>query len=104
MHGAKGLSGRIVFIPGLKEEILPGPWRQSYPGLVLEAARLCYVSITRARAACILSYARTRIVNGRFSRQTASRFCPHLGRVFANRTSGLSPQEVQQILRTCAEL
>ncbi|HIE47441.1 TPA: ATP-dependent helicase [Candidatus Bipolaricaulota bacterium] len=79
MHGAKGLSGQIVFIPGLEEEILPGPWRQPYPGLVLEAARLLYVSITRARAACILSHARTRIVNGRFSRQTASRFCPHLG-------------------------
>lgn len=55
MHGAKGLSSRIVFVPGLEEHIFPGPWRQPYPGLVLEAARLLYVSITRARAACILS-------------------------------------------------
>ena len=55
MHGAKGLSGKIVFIPGLEEEILPGPWRQPYPGLVLEAARLLYVSITRARATCIIT-------------------------------------------------
>jgi superfamily I DNA/RNA helicase len=55
MHGAKGLSARIVFIPGLEDDIFPGPWRQPYPGLVLEAARLLYVSMTRARAACILT-------------------------------------------------
>jgi len=62
MHGAKGLSARVVFIPGLEEETLPGPRRQPHPGLVLEAARLLYVSITRARVACIISYAQTRIV------------------------------------------
>ena len=56
MHGAKGLSAQIVFIPGLMEELLPGELRRPYPGLVLEAARMLYVSITRARAACILSY------------------------------------------------
>jgi len=33
MHGAKGLSARVVFIPGLEEETLPGPWRQPHaPG------------------------------------------------------------------------
>jgi superfamily I DNA/RNA helicase len=25
MHGAKGLSGRVVFLPGLEEQIFPGP-------------------------------------------------------------------------------
>ena len=79
MHGAKGLSGKVVFIPGLEEEILPGPWRQPYPGLVLEAARLLYVSITRARATCIISYARTRVVHGQFGSHTPSRFAVHLG-------------------------
>jgi superfamily I DNA/RNA helicase len=62
MHGAKGLSARVVFIPGLEDHIFPGPWRQPYAGLVLEAARLLYVSITRARAACVLSYATRRRV------------------------------------------
>jgi superfamily I DNA/RNA helicase len=104
MHGAKGLSARIVFIPGLEEETLPGPWRQPYPGLVLEAARLLYVSITRARATCIISYSGTRIVNGRFSRQTPSRFCAQLGGAFSYRTNGLSAQEVQQAIQTCALL
>jgi DNA helicase-2/ATP-dependent DNA helicase PcrA len=97
MHGAKGLSGKVVFIPGLEEEILPGPWRQPYPGLVLEAARLLYVSITRARAACIIGYARTRVVHGQFGGQTPSRFAVHLGSSFLARTAGLSTPEVQHI-------
>jgi DNA helicase-2/ATP-dependent DNA helicase PcrA len=104
MHGAKGLSARVVFIPGLEEETLPGPWRQPYPGLVLEAARLLYVSITRARAACIMSYAGTRVVNGQFSRRTPSRFCAQLGGIFCYRTNGLTAQEVQQVLQVCTGL
>lgn len=104
MHGSKGLSGRVVFVPGLEEEILPGPWRQPYPGLVLEAARLLYVSVTRARAACVISYAGTRMVNGQFSHQTASRFCAQLGGPFTYRATGLSAPEVQQIVQECAGL
>jgi len=104
MHGAKGLSAKVVFIPGIEEEILPGPWRQPYPGLVLEAARLLYVSITRARAACIMSYATTRTVNGQFRRQTSSRFAGHLGGAFAVRTSGLTTAEIAQIKNEASHL
>ena len=104
MHGAKGLSARIVFIPGLEEEIIPGPRRQPYPGLVLEAARLLYVSITRARAACILTYAQRRIVNGQFTNQHASRFTASLNGGFAQRQNGLTAGEVQAILQQIAIL
>lgn len=104
MHGAKGLSAKVVFIPGLEEQILPGPWRQPYPGLVLEAARLLYVSVTRARGACVISFARTRIVNGQFSQQVPSRFCAQLGGGFGPRASGLSVPEVQALAQECATL
>ena len=104
MHGAKGLSARVVFIPALEAEILPGPWRRPYPGLVLEAARLLYVSITRARAACIISYAKKRIVYGSSTSQTHSRFCTQLGNTFTDRNDGLISTEVQQIVNTCANL
>lgn len=105
MHGAKGLSAPIVFIPGLMEEILPGEQRRPYPGLVLEAARMLYVSITRARAACVLTYAGTRIVYGRFSRQTPSRFAAHLGGTFKYRDgTGLNACEEDQILQICSNL
>ena len=92
MHGAKGLSGRIVFIPALEEDIFPGPWRQPHPGLILEAARLLYVSITRARAACILSYARSRVINGQFGWRAPSRFAADLNGPFLERTTGLNAQ------------
>ena len=104
MHGAKGLSARIVFIPGLMEEILPGDRRRPYPGLILEAARMLYVSITRARATCILSYAGTRIVYGQFSRQAPSRFAAHLAGSFEYRNTGLTIAEVDQILQSCQNL
>jgi len=98
MHGAKGLSSRIVFVPGLEEHIFPGPWRQPYPGLVLEAARILYVSITRARAACILSYAAQRRIQGPIRSTAASRFTTHLNAAFSPRLNGLQQPEVQQIL------
>jgi DNA helicase-2/ATP-dependent DNA helicase PcrA len=104
MHGAKGLSAGVVFIPGLEEEILPGPWRQPFPGLVLEAARLLYVSVTRARAACIISYAGTRIVNGQFTRHAPSRLCMQLGGRFTYKTGGLISPEVQNIVQDFSTL
>lgn len=104
MHGAKGLSSRIVFVPGLEEHIFPGPWRQPYPGLVLEAARLLYVSITRARAACILSYATQRRVQGPMRPTAASRFTASLNGPFSVRVNGLQPPEVQHILAEIANL
>jgi DNA helicase-2/ATP-dependent DNA helicase PcrA len=104
MHGAKGLSGKIVFIPGLEEEVLPGPWRRPYPGLVLEAARLLYVAMTRARAVCALSYARTRTVHGQFQNRVASRFAAHTGGAFAARTSGLTATEIGAVMSEISQL
>ncbi|HWE37518.1 MAG TPA: ATP-dependent helicase [Isosphaeraceae bacterium] len=104
MHGAKGLSGHVVFIPGLEEQILPGEKKKPYPGLVTEAARMLYVSITRARAACIMSYARTRVVHGNQSRQTHSRFVTQTGGSFSSRTVGLDDSEVGQIAACCGQL
>jgi hypothetical protein len=104
MHGAKGLSSPIVFVPGLEEHIFPGPWRQPYPGLVLEAARLLYVSITRARAVCILSYAAQRRVQGPMRATSASRFTTSLNGPFATRANGLQQPEVQQIKAEIANL
>jgi DNA helicase-2/ATP-dependent DNA helicase PcrA len=104
MHGAKGLGATVTFVPALEEEILPGPRRQPYPGLVLEAARMLYVSITRARAACILSFARTRFVYGAVANHTRSRFVPHLAGPFLPRTSGLDAADVSEIILSAANL
>jgi len=97
MHGAKGLSATVVFVPGLEETILPGSFRQPYPGLVLEAARLLYVSITRARAGCVLSYADRRLVYGQIARQNPSHFLAHTGGGFQPRNNGLTNPEIARI-------
>jgi DNA helicase-2/ATP-dependent DNA helicase PcrA len=104
MHGAKGLSARVVFVPGLEEEIFPGPYRQPYPGLILEAARLLYVSLSRARAACIVSLARSRVVHGQVVNHAASRFTNALGGPFTQQTGGLTAPEVAAIVADCAAL
>jgi len=101
MHGAKGLSAQVVFIPGLEDTILPGEKRRPYPGLVLEAARMLYVSITRARYMCILTYARTRIVFGALTQPPPSRFASALGTHFQRRGDGLSTDEAA---RTAADI
>jgi superfamily I DNA/RNA helicase len=104
MHGAKGLSAQVVFIPGMEEHIFPGPWRQPYPGLILEAARLLYVSITRARAACFVTHSSNRRIQGRRTGMAPSRFTTSLNGPFVNRGAGLQPADVQQIMTDIANL
>lgn len=104
LHSAKGLSAKIVFIPGLEEELLPGARRAPYPAQVQEAARLLYVGITRARSCCIISYASSRFINGMNKHQTASRYALSTGLVFNQRALGLSPSEIAQICTDCKNL
>lgn len=104
MHNAKGLGAQVVFVPGLEEQVLPGERRRRFPGLVLEAARLLYVSISRARAACVLSYARRRVVYGESVTHAPSRFATSLNGPFGQRQAGLTQQEAQAIASDCAQL
>ena len=104
MHGAKGLSARIVFIPGLEEGLLPNEHQTPYLAQVLEAARLLYVSITRARAACILSLAQRRTLQGQFRPRVPSRFAQHTGGAFDQRNEGLTEQEIAVISATLNDL
>ncbi len=104
MHGAKGLSAKVVFIPGLEENMLPGVKRIPYTGLVLEAARMLYVSITRAKSTCVVSYANYRLINGANTRQTPSRFLRNLNGQFAQRTDGFDDFEADSIIASCNNL
>ncbi|MDO8392463.1 MAG: ATP-dependent helicase [Actinomycetota bacterium] len=79
MHGAKGLSAKVVFIPSLEETVFPNQRRAAKPGLVDEGARLLYVSITRARAAVFLTCTHSRNQNGAFVTNPPSRYLLHTG-------------------------
>jgi DNA helicase-2/ATP-dependent DNA helicase PcrA len=100
MHGAKGLSAKVVFIPGLEQGILPNSHQIPYPAQVLEAARLLYVSITRARAACILSFATHRTLYGNNQNQTHSQFAAQTGGAFIWRNGGLTQQELNSVIQS----
>jgi DNA helicase-2/ATP-dependent DNA helicase PcrA len=104
MHGAKGLSAQMVFIPGLEEELLPGPARRPYPGQVLEGARMLYVSITRARLGCVLSYSTSRFMNGQVDSHTPSRYASHLGKPFQDRNGGMPVETANQAVEAATLL
>jgi DNA helicase II / ATP-dependent DNA helicase PcrA len=98
MHGVKGLDASVVFVPGLEEAILPGSKREPYAGLVLEGARMVYVSTTRARCACIFSLSASRWVWNRMDwNRRPSRYTAALNGKFEQREDGLSSTEIAQI-------
>jgi DNA helicase-2/ATP-dependent DNA helicase PcrA len=105
MHGAKGLSATVVFIPGLEQEVLPGPRRARHTAQVLEAARMLYVSITRARLVCVASYATRRYMPPQVADHHASRFTSHLGKTFRTPDNvGFTQEQAEKIVKLAAKL
>jgi len=104
-HSSKGLDSKIVFIHGLEEGVFPTQRTQQSPGLLLENARLFYVAITRAKAACILSYSSRRTINGTYTNMVVSRFAQATGLVFSQQVNNqLSANEINQIQTAIADL
>jgi superfamily I DNA/RNA helicase len=104
MHSAKGLSAKVVFIPGLEVGLMPNNHQIQAPAQTMEAARLLYVSITRARAACIMSFARTRMVFGRRENQAPSPFAAQTGGAFVDGDDGLTAAQTQAIVDSIGNL
>jgi superfamily I DNA/RNA helicase len=105
MHGAKGLSGKIVFIPAAEQGIMPSFRAIQAVGLLNEQRRLFYVSLTRARAACIISHAALHTGAEAFLLQqksnvrlTRSQFLNEMAIASTNRNGGLNAAEVTQIV------
>ena len=94
LHGSKGLTFDVVFIPGLEEGMLPSGHDMPFPGLVQQAARLLFVGITRARLMVVLSLAGNRVVNGRLVRRAPSQFIGSLSGRFEQRENGLDLDDV----------
>ncbi len=98
LHGSKGLTFSVVFIPGFEQGLLPSRRSYGYPGLIQEAARLLFVGMTRARLSVVLSMAECRSINGSLTRQSPSVFAGTLGGRFSTRQSGLSSEEVTSVI------
>ena len=78
VHTAKGLEFPYVFVAGMEENLFPsGGWLLT-PGDLEEERRLFYVAITRAKQVVTLSYAQTRMRNGKHESNAPSRFLREL--------------------------
>jgi len=105
MHGSKGLTGSIVFIPSAEQGIMPNLKALQATGLLIEQRRLFYVAITRSRACCIISHCRVRsgfqaqaVVNKPTVSLQRSQFLNEMGITDVSRAIGLTPAEAQAIV------
>jgi len=74
VHSAKGLEFPYVFIAGLEENLFPNCGMLASRQDVEEERRLFYVAVTRAQRAVCLSFATTRMRNGKHESNPPSRF------------------------------
>lgn len=74
IHSAKGLEFPVVFLPGMEENIFPGPKSMDDNSELEEERRLAYVAITRAKTKLYISHARSRLLFGRTTYNQLSRF------------------------------
>ena len=74
MHSAKGLEFPCVYIVGMEEGIFPGERVRYNDEEVEEERRLCYVAMTRAKERLTMTCTRQRMLFGRTSASTPSRF------------------------------
>jgi len=111
MHGAKGLSGKVVFIPSAEEGIMPNFRALQATGLLIEQRRLFYVSVTRAMACCIISHVAQHtgaqamaLTQNPVARLTRSQFLNEMGSPSTTRASGLTGPEAAAIVSEVANL
>ncbi len=74
VHSAKGLEFPYVFVAGMEENLFPSGGMMLGPAELEEERRLFYVAITRAKKTVDLSYAQTRMRNGKHESNAPSRF------------------------------
>lgn len=74
VHSAKGLEFPYVYVIGMEENLFPSGGMTSGPSETEEERRLFYVAVTRAMKAVSLSFASTRMRNGRSESNNVSRF------------------------------
>ncbi len=85
VHASKGLEYDYVFVAGLEEDLFPGQMAVMQSD-VEEERRLLYVAITRAKKACYISFASSRMVMGSgYAYRKPSRFLKDIDEHFLAR-------------------
>ena len=79
-HSSKGLEFPYVFVAGMEENLFPSATMLAAKSEIEEERRLFYVAMTRAKKAVRLSYAGTRMRNGKHESNSPSRFLREIDR------------------------
>ena len=74
VHSSKGLEYSYVFVAGMEENIFPSGGFLAAEHEIEEERRLFYVAMTRAKKALNLTFAQTRMRNGKHESNSPSRF------------------------------
>lgn len=82
VHSAKGLEFPYVIVAGMEENMFPAGGIYANPADVEEERRLFYVALTRAKKAALLSFAKSRMVNGSTQTNPPSRFIKEIDSVY----------------------
>ncbi len=85
VHSAKGLEFPYVFVTGLEENLFPSGGLLASPTDIEEERRLFYVAMTRAEKAVTLTFATTRMRNGKHESNPPSRFIREIGDAYLDR-------------------
>ena len=88
VHSAKGLEFNTVFVVGLEENLFPSQMGSGSLREMEEERRLFYVAITRAKAHCFLTYAKSRYRYGKMEFGNPSRFLRDIDRCYIESGKG----------------
>jgi len=88
MHAAKGLEFPHVYLVGFEDGLFPGMRAIGDEEEMEEERRLCYVAITRAMQNLTISHARQRMLYGRTSSASPSRFLKEIPEDIVSRKGG----------------
>ena len=95
VHSSKGLEYPYVYVVGMEENIFPSGGSLASESEIEEERRLFYVAMTRAKTLLQLSFAQTRMRNGKHESNSPSRFIREIDRKYVlNPLSGDGGQSV----------
>ena len=82
VHSSKGLEFPYVYVAGMEENLFPSGGGLASESDIEEERRLFYVAVTRAEKAVSLSFATTRMRNGKSESNEPSRFIREIDRQY----------------------
>jgi DNA helicase-2/ATP-dependent DNA helicase PcrA len=95
VHSSKGLEYKYVYVVGMEENIFPSGGWTANEAEIEEERRLFYVAMTRAKKNLELSFAQTRMRNGKHESNSPSRFVREIDSQYVLNPISLEAQSEQ---------